>query len=72
MANADDEAVEYVLLNKKAYEAAVMAKAKTLHKLAGRWNGTIGGRSSGLLASLSMLNEYTSPLFGDTNADADL
>lgn len=67
MANADDEAVEYVLLNKTAYEAAILAKAKHLHKLAGRWNGTSGGRSSGLLAAIAILDEHTSPMFGDDN-----
>jgi hypothetical protein len=65
MANADDEAVTYVLLNKKAYEDAILARAKTIHKLAGRWDGTLGGRSSGLLAALNMLDNYTSPMFGD-------
>jgi hypothetical protein len=62
MANADNEAVEYVLLDKKAFVKAVHNEAVRLYLLEGRWTGTTAGRSSGLWKVIAMLDNFTSPL----------
>jgi hypothetical protein len=65
MANADDEAVTYVLLDKDGFIKHILDEAKRLHNKAGRWDGTTAGRSSGLYKALAQLDEFTINPYGD-------